>query len=422
MKKIDLLIHSAGQLCVVPGEDGPQRGQDLGQLAVINDGAIAVDDGLILETGRTADMVAKYEGLTDIDAGGDCVLPGFVDPHTHIPWSGDRGGEFEQRLAGATYMEIMASGGGIMSTVRETRKATLEELVAENLPRLERMLSYGTTSAEAKTGYGLETNAELKQLDAIASLHEQQPVELSPTFLAAHAVPTGYAGRTEAYVELVIQEMLPAAAAWKAEHDTPLFCDVFCEEGVFDVDQTRRILERARDLGLGLKVHADEFVGLGGTALAVELGSVSADHLVKTPEADIKALGRGETIAVGLPGTPFGLGHHEYTPARQILEANGALALATDCNPGTCWCESMQMIIALACRYMGLTQGQALAAATINAAYAIGRGHEIGSLEPGKQGDILILDAPDFRQLGYRFGTNLVKTVIKRGAVVVAND
>jgi imidazolonepropionase len=391
-------------------------------MGIINDGAVAVDGGLILEAGHTVEMAGKYEGWTVIDAGGRCVLPGFVDPHTHIPWSGDRAGEFEQRLAGATYMEIMASGGGIMSTVRRTREAPLEMLVTENLPRLERMLSFGTTSAEAKTGYGLEINAELKQLEAIASLNERQPVELSPTFLAAHAVPAAYEGRTEAYVDLVVQEMLPAAAAWMEERDSPLFCDVFCEEGVFDLDQTRRILEQARDLGLGLKVHADEFVGLGGTALAVDLGAVSADHLVKTPDADIEALGKGETIAVGLPGTPFGLGHWEYTPAGKILGANGALALATDCNPGTCWCESMQMIIALSCRYMGLTQAQALAAATINAAYAIGRGDVIGSLEPGKQGDILILDTADYRQLGYRFGTNLVKTVVKRGSVVSAND
>ena len=309
-----------------------------------------------------------------------------------------------------------------MSTVRQTREATLERLVTENLPRLERMLSFGTTSAEAKTGYGLEIKAEIKQLEAIAALNERQVVELAPTFLAAHAIPADYEGRTEAYVDLVVQEMLPAAAAWMEEHDGPLFCDVFCEEGVFDLDQTRRILEHARDLGLGLKVHADEFVGLGGTALAVELGAVSADHLVETPESDIVALGKGETIAVGLPGTPFGLGHHRYTPADQILAADGALALATDCNPGTCWCESMQMIIALSCRYMGLTQAQALAAATVNAAYAIGRGEVIGSLETGKQGDILILDTADYRQLGYRFGTNLVKTVVKRGSVVSAND
>jgi imidazolonepropionase len=214
--------------------------------------------------------------------------------------------------------------------------------------------------------------------------------------------------------------MLPAAAAWAREMGVTLFCDVFCEEGVFDLAQTRRILEAARQLGYRLKVHADEFAGLGGTALAAELGAVSADHLVATPEADIVALGRSDTVAVGLPGTPFGLGHEKYTPAKAILAAGGALALATDCNPGTCWCESMQLVIALACRYMGLTQSQAVAAATLNAAHAIGRGSEIGSLEVGKQADILVLSVADYRQLGYRFGTNLVDTVIKRGETVFA--
>ena len=255
------------------------------------------------------------------------------------------------------------SGGGIMSTVRHTREATVSDLVKDNQPRLNRMLVHGTTSAEAKTGYGLETGAEIRQLQAILELSQIQPVELSVTFLPAHAIPEEYSGRTEDYVNLVIDEMLPAAAEWMISNKVDLFCDVFCEEGVFDLEQTRRILIAARDMGFALKVHADEFVGLGGTALAVSLGAISADHLVQTPDVDIQALGQGQTVAVGLPGTPFGLSHKEYTPAKKILQAGGALALATDLNPGTSWCESMQMIIALACRYMGLTQGQALAAA-----------------------------------------------------------
>jgi imidazolonepropionase len=422
MNEIDLLIHSASQLCTLASGEGPQRGSALGQLNIVEDGALAAADGVILAVGRSSELFERYKAKTTIDASGRCVMPGFVDPHTHIPWSGDRAGEFEQRLAGATYMEIMASGGGIMSTVRQTRQAPFENLVNDNLPRLARMLAYGTTSAEAKTGYGLETQTEMKQLEAIAELNRRQPVELTPTFLAAHAVPVEYSGNTEAYISLVIEEMLPAAARWMAENDTPLYCDVFCEDGAFDLEQSRRILEEAKRLGFGLKIHADEFAGLGGTALAVELNAVSADHLVKTPKADITALGRGQTIAVGLPGTPFGLGHHEYTPAKEILAANGALALATDCNPGTCWCESMQMVIALACRYMGLTQAQAIAASTVNAAYAVGRGNIIGSLEKGKQADILILETNDYRQLGYRFGTNLVQTVVKKGAVVFDNS
>ncbi len=415
----DLLVHSAGQLCIVPAHDsGPQRGAALGDLGLIPDGALAVRDGRVIAAGPSAELRARFQAQSEIDAGGRCVLPGFVDPHTHLPWRGDRAGEFEQRLAGATYMDIMNAGGGIMSTVRNTRQASIDDLVADNLPRLARMLRHGTTSAEAKTGYGLDTATELKQLDAIAALAASQPIELTATFLPAHAVPESYRGDTDGYVRLILEEMLPAGATWMRERGIHLFCDVFCEDGVFDLDQTRRILEAAAALGYRLKVHADEFVGLGGTKLAVDLGATSADHLVMTPEADITALGRGDTIAVGLPGTPFGLAHQEYTPAKAILAAGGALALATDLNPGTTWCESMQMVIALACRYMGLTQAQAIVAATLNAAFAIGRGSEVGSLAPGYQADLILLDVDDYRQLGYRYGTNLVRTVIKRGRVV----
>lgn len=421
MHSIDLVIHSAGQLCTLAGTDGPQRGSNLGQLGIIKDGAIAISDGYIVGVGTTSRLTEQYVAEIVIDAKGRCVIPGFVDPHTHLPWYGDRANEFEMRLAGASYMEIMASGGGIMSTVRQTRQATVLELVEDNQPRLERMLAFGTTSAEAKTGYGLEIEAEIRQLDAILQLNRLQPIELSGTFLPAHAIPEEYRGHTEEYVELVIKEMIPTAADWMNQNDMKLFCDVFCEEGVFDLQQTRQILVAAREHGFDLKVHADEFVGLGGTALAVSLGAVSADHLVHTPDEDIRALGQGQTVAVGLPGTPFGLGHQEYTPADKILQMGGVLALATDCNPGTAWCESMQMIMALACRYMGLTQGQALACATLNAAYAIGRGQEIGSIEPGKLADILILDTDDYRQLGYRFGGNLVATVFKKGQIVAEN-
>ena len=415
---VELLIHSAGQLGLVPPHDGPQRGAALGDLGLIADGALAVAGGRVVAAGPSAELRARFRAAQTIDAAGRCVLPGFVDPHTHLPWQGDRAAEFEQRLAGATYMEIMAAGGGIMSTVRQTRRATVAELVEANRPRLARMLRHGTTSAESKTGYGLDTATELKQLDAIMALGDSQPVELTPTFLPAHAVPEEYRGDTEGYVRYLLEDSLPAGAAWMQARGIVLFCDVFCEDGAFDLDQTRRILEAAAALGYRLKVHADEFVGLGGTKLAVELGAVSADHLVRTPEADIAALGRGDTVAVGLPGTPFGLAHHDYTPAKAILAAGGALALATDLNPGTTWCESMPMVIALACRYMGLTQAQAVVAATLNAAWAIGRGHDVGSLTPGYQADAIILGVNDYRQLGYRYGTNLVETVIKRGRVV----
>jgi imidazolonepropionase len=420
MRTCDLLVHSAAQLLTLAG--GPQRGARLGTLGLIEDGAVAIRAGRIVAVGPTPQVRAQVQAAAELDARGRVVLPGFVDPHTHVVWAGDRAAEYEQRLAGATYMEIMAAGGGIMSTVRQTRAAGLDQLLAETRPRLRRMLAHGTTTLEAKTGYGLEVEAELRQLDALEQLAAEGPWTLVPTFLGAHAIPAEYAGRAEAYVDLVVEVMLPAAAErlprWAARN-LPLFCDVFCEEGAFTVAQSRRILERAKDLGFGLKVHADEFVGLGGTQLAVDLGAASADHLVYTPAADIAALGAGETVAVGLPGTPFGLAQADYTPAAQIIAAGGVLALATDLNPGTTWCESMQMMIALACRYMRLTPAQAIAAATINAARAVRLDDRVGSLEVGKQADLLLLGVSDYRNLGYRYGVNLVQTVIKAGAVVV---
>lgn len=416
----DLLITHASQLLTIPAHDhGPQRGDRLGDLAIIADGALAVSDGAIVALGPTTDLAAQYPAAHIIDAGGRVVMPGFVDPHTHVVFAGDRANEFERRIAGATYMELMNAGGGIMSTVRATRAASVKELVAQTRARLDRMLAYGTTTAEAKTGYGLETAAELKMLDAITRLAAEHPIDLVPTFLGAHAIPAEYKGREDEYTDLVVSEMLPALASQQPTASRPLpFVDVFCEDGAFTLDQTRRILEKAQALGFALKIHVDEFEPLGGTRLGVELGAISVDHVVTTPAEEIELLGRSDTIAVSLPGTPFGLAQHAYTPARAILAAGGALALATDLNPGTTWNESMQLIVALACRYLQLTQAQALAAATINAAYAIGRGEAIGSLEVGKQADVLIMDVSDYRAIGYRYGTNLVQTVIKHGKMI----
>jgi len=419
-QSIDLLVENASQVCVVPAsDDGPQRGSALGTLGIIERGAVAISNGQIVAVGSNPDLRALYPSAQPLDARGSVVIPGFVDPHTHLLWSGDRAAEFEMRIGGASYMEIMAKGGGINSTVHRVRAASVEELVAETRPRLNRMLAHGATTVEIKTGYGLTTFDEIKSLDAIYQLDKTHPVEVVATFLGAHAVPPEYKDHTDEYVKLIVEDMIPAVVNFAQTHDRPLpFIDVFCEDGVFDVAQSRCILEAGKKAGMPLKIHADEFAGLGGTKLAVELGAVSADHLVTTPEADIAALGEGKTIAVSLPPTPFGLGHSDYTPAEAILEAGGALAIATDCNPGTAWCESMQMSIALACRYMTLTPAQALAAATLNAAYAVGRGDRVGSLEPGKQADMLVLDIPDYRHLGYRFGGNLVRTVIKAGEVV----
>jgi len=416
---VDLLITHASQMLTIPSHDrGPQRGARLGDLGLIEDGALAVSGGAIVDLGPTVDLAARHSAARTIDAGGRVVMPGFVDPHTHVVFAGDRAHEFEQRIAGATYLEIMNAGGGIMATVRATRAADAAQLLDQTRARLDAMLRHGTTTAEAKTGYGLETATELKLLHVIQQLAREHPIELVSTFLGAHAIPAEYAGRADTYTDLVVDEMLPAVASLIPDLSS-LFCDVFCEIGAFSVDQTRRILERARQLGFRLKIHVDEFEPLGGTRLGVELGAVSVDHVVVTPPAEIELLGASDTIAVSLPGTPFGLAHRDYTPAKAILAAGGALALATDLNPGTTWNESMQFIIALACRYLKLTPAQALAAATINAAYAVGRGESIGSLEIGKQADILIMDAVDYRSIGYRYGINLVDTVIKRGRVII---
>jgi len=415
-----LIIHSAAQLLTIASAEGPRRGPSMRQLEIIEDGAVAVQGERIALVGRTSDVLTQAgDGARLIDASGKVVLPGFVDPHTHVVFAGDRASEFEMRLQGASYMEVLAAGGGIMNTVRASRAASLDDLVNQSRARLDRMLAHGTTTVEVKTGYGLDTETELKMLEAIRLLDESHPMDLIPTFLGAHAVPAEYRGRADEYVDLVIEEMLPALE--REGHlgaEMPPFCDVFCEEGAFSVEQSRRILERARALGMGLKIHTDEFKSLGGTALAVELEAISADHLACTTDEEIELLADSDTIGVLLPGTPFGLAEDHYSPARKMIDAGVAVALATDLNPGTCYCESMPFISALACRQMAMTPAETIVASTINAAFAIARGHEVGSLEVGKKADLLILDITDYRHLAYRFGTNPVQTVIKAGRLI----
>ena len=412
-----MLIHSAAQVLTLAG--GPQRGYRLGDLGLIEDGAILIRFGNILETGRSSDLLNKYPDEETLDVSGKVVLPGFVDPHTHVIWAGDRAAEFELRLQGKSYLEIMEAGGGIVSTVRETRKASKKQLKDQTRSRLKRMLAHGTTTLEAKTGYGLNSETELLMLKALLELDQEEPLDIVLTYLGAHAVPPEYEGDTQGYSDLVCKEMIPSLAEWwpAQTKDSFPYIDVFCETGAFDLDQSRHILETARAYGFPIKIHADEFDNLGGVSLAVELGAASADHLVVTSSEDIKALGGSDTVAVALPCTPFGLAESDYTPAKEIIEADGILAIATDLNPGTAWCESMQFAAALACRYMKLTPKQAIAAATINAAVAIGMEEKVGSLESGKQADLIVLDIPDYRHIGYRFGTNLVETVIKQGQV-----
>lgn len=420
MQIADLLLDHIGQLCVIPSQQGnPQRGAGLGELGLMQDAALAIVDGRIAAVGPRESVLREFSANNSIDAGGRLVTPGLVDPHTHLIWSGDRAEEFEQRLAGKTYLEIAAAGGGINRTVRLTRAASMVDLLDQSTARLNRMLTHGTTTAEVKTGYGLNPETESTLLNVIALMDAEHPVDLVPTFLGAHDIPPEYTDRPDQYVDLLCDQMIPHAAAWKAEHwPGILYCDVFCERGVFTLAQTRRILQAGQLAGLSLRVHADEFMSLGATALAAEMGATSADHLLVTTPDDVARLARSRTIAVLLPATPFGLGIANTAPAQSLVKAGAALALATDCNPGTAWCESMQMVMALATRNLRLSPSQALAAATINAAFAVDRGHEIGSLESGKLADVVIWDAPDYRHLSYRFGANLAHTVIKRGRVV----
>lgn len=416
--EVDLIVYGAGQLLTLAGH-GPCSGQAMSNLGIVLDGALAIADGRIIATGTSSEIRSSYHASREWDAAGRVVLPGFVDAHTHLVFAGSRADEFERRIAGATYLEIMAAGGGIMSTVHATRTASVEQLVAEARPRLARMLVHGTTTAEVKTGYGLTTADELKCLEAIHLLNSSQPVELVPTFLGAHALPEEYRDRAEAYVDLVIDEMLPTVCQeYRSTSRALPFCDVFCDEGAFDLQQTERILKAAKALGMPLKVHADEFAHLGAARLAASLDAVSADHLLRTPSEEIAAMAEAGVIAVLLPGTPFGLGQHEYADARAMIAAGLPVALGTDLNPGTCYCESMPFMMALACRFMRMTPAEAIVASTVNAAHAIGLGSKLGRLHPGFAADLLILDVDDYRHLAYRFGTNLVQTVIKRGNVV----
>jgi imidazolonepropionase len=417
-----MLIHSATQVLTLAG--GPQRGKELGRLGLIEDGAVLMRDEKIVAVGPTSELRAAYRDEPTLDASGCVILPGFVDPHTHLIWAGDRAREFEMRLEGAKYLDILAAGGGILSTVKHTRTASIEALMAQTRPRLLRMFAHGTTTAEAKTGYGLQTATELRLLKALLALDDESPLDLAITFLGAHAIAPEFKDDPQGYTDLITETMLPTVQQWWQTHAPRLplpFVDVFCEDRAFTLEQSRQILSTARDLGFPLKIHADEFDNLGGASLAAELGAVSADHLVKTSDADIQALARSDTVAVSLPCTPFGLAEREYTPVKKIIEAGGLLALATDCNPGTAWNESMQFVITLACRFLSMTPAQAIAASTINAAHAIRRAEHIGSLEPGKQADLLILGVPDYRHLGYRFGSNLVRQVVKRGRVYSVN-
>jgi imidazolonepropionase len=416
---VDLIIDNIGQLATCAAE-APKRGEALKDVGLLENVAIAVRDGRIIAIEPHEKIHEKYVCERIVDAAGKAVVPGFVDAHTHVVYAGDRIGEFELRIKGADYLEILAAGGGIISTMQTTRNADVSQLVAESMPRLQEMMLLGTTTAEVKTGYGLSTESELKMLEAIEELAKTQPMTLVPTFLGAHAIPPEFSGRSDDYTYLVAEEMLPRVQHWYRhsifpQSKIPLFVDVFCEKNAFSLEQSRQVLQAGIALGFPVKIHTDEFTALGATLLAVELKAVSADHLDVTPLDEREKLAKSQTIAVFIPAVSMNFGSATFADARGFADAGAAIALATDINPGSAPCPSMPLVMALACRYEKLLPAEALNASTINAAFAIGMGEQVGSIQPGKKADLLILKYNDYRHVAYQIGGNPIKTVFKNG-------
>lgn len=423
MTKTDLLIHSARQLITCSSLNGPKRGLTLQDAGVIEDGALAIDQGRIVAVGSSQALRRQFTASDEIDASGAVVLPGFVDPHTHAVFAGCRVDEFEQRVRGSSYLEILEAGGGILSTTRATRAAARDDLVVVARRRLERMMTLGATTIEVKTGYGLDLATELRMLDVIAELDLQLPVDVVPTFMPAHAVPPEFTGRSGAYVELIINHMMPAAIDWyrKSHFATiqrPFFVDVFCESSAFNLEETKRILEAGKSLGFALRAHIAEFTNLGGVGVAIGLGAVSIDHLDTISAEEMQIIASSNTIAVVTPAVNFNLGAGSFADARGLIDSGAALALTTDFNPGSAPCFSLPLVMAIACRFCHLLPVEALNAVTINAAHAVGMGDQVGSLDVGKQADLLIADVDDFRLLAYELGGNPIKRVFKKGRVI----
>ena len=411
----DVLVIHASELLTLRGPERARAKSEMSELSIVPDGAVAVSDGVITDVGKTASILKEHDakGVDKIDAKGRVVMPGFVDPHTHLVYAGSREFELELKAKGKSYMEILQEGGGIYSTVRDTRSASWDELFTQSAGRLQSMISHGSTTIEAKSGYGLDKHVEMRMLETIKKLGSDYPVDLVPTFLGAHAVPPEYANRPDDYIEFVVSEVLPEVSRRKLAE----FCDVFCEKGVFSVDQSRKVLLAAKKLGMKLKVHADEFYSSGGAELAADVGAVSADHLGKTSDDGIMAMARKDVIGVLLPGTPYSSMSKDYADGRRLIDLGVPIALGTDLNPN-CWNESMQFTVSLACYKMRMTPAEAITASTMNSAAALGLEKKIGSLECGKRADMLIMDVPRHTHIPYRFGTNLCSLVMKDGRTV----
>jgi imidazolonepropionase len=407
-----LAVIGASQLVTLAGPGRPRVGAEMRELAIINDGAMLLRDGRIVQTGARSEIEPLIEADCEVvDAGKRVVLPGFIDAHTHPVFAGNRADEFEMRAAGKSYQEIAASGGGIRSTVLKTRAASEDELFAASSRYCEWFLRAGVTTIEAKSGYGLTTEDEIKLLRVIRRLDEESPLRYVPTFLGAHAMPDEYKNNRSAYVDLIVNEMIPQVA----REGLARFCDVFCEAGAFDVDESRRILQEARAYGMGLRVHADQFSPSGGSQLAAEICAMTADHLEYAGEAQISALESANVQPVLLPASVLMIGSRRYPDARAMIDAGLAVVLATDFNPGSSPTPSMLLVLTLASTQMKMSPAEAVTAATINAAYSLGLGAEIGSLESGKWADFVIHDCNDYRELGYFAGIEHPAAVYVKG-------
>lgn len=416
----DLVLHSAAELLTMSAgaadAGGPLRGAALAEPGIVADGALAIRGGRIVAVGTTEEIRDRFDAARTLDASGQVVMPGFVDPHTHLVFGRTREDEFELRCLGRTYEEIAAAGGGIRASARRFQAMPRPEIVAQARATRAEALAHGTTTVEVKSGYGLSTEAELLALEVAREIAVADDAggDVVATFLGAHEVPDAWRHDRAGYVRLVIDEMLPRVA----ERKLARFCDVFCEAHVFTPDETREICLAAQRHGLGIKLHADELAGTGGAELAVELGAVSADHLMAVSDAGIAALAGSETVAVLLPGTSFFLGMRRFAPARRMIDAGCAVALATDCNPGSSMCANPQEIVTIACIGLGLRPIEALAMFTRNAAYAVGLGDDRGRLAPGFRADVVVLGVPNHRHVAYHHGVNHVRRVIQAGREV----
>ncbi|AKL96698.1 imidazolonepropionase HutI [Clostridium aceticum] len=414
MKKGNLLIKNAAELVTCSGFRA-KKGKEMSDLQIILDGAVVIEEGIIKAVGKTEEILKQYseENYEVIDASNKAVLPGFVDSHTHFLFGGYRAEEFSWRLRGDSYMDIMERGGGILSSVKATKEATKEELFESAMKRLDCMLSFGVTTVEGKSGYGLDYDTEMKQLEVMKEVDAVHPIDVVSTFLGAHAVPKEYKGKEDILIDFFIEKVMPDVAERKLAE----FCDVFCEDKVFSIEQSRRLLTKAKEMGFKIKLHADEIVPLGGAELAAELGAISADHLLQASDQGIRDMEKAGVVATLLPGTAFSL-KEEFARGRYMIDQNCAVALATDLNPGSCFTESIPLIFALATLYMGITTEEALTALTINGAAAVDRADKIGSIDIGKQGDIVILEFPSYKYIPYHIGVSTVEKVVKDGVVV----